>query len=91
MKHLIDILNLSTEEISEILDLAEDIIANPAKYAHACDGKQLATLFYEPSTRTRLSFESAMLSLGGSVIGFSEASSSSASSIMVFMIAITAF
>ncbi len=79
MKHLIDILNLSTEEISEILDLAEDIIANPAKYAHACDGKQLATLFYEPSTRTRLSFESAMLSLGGSVIGFSEASSSSAS------------
>ena len=78
MKHLIDILNLSTEEISEILDLAEDIIANPAKYAHACDGKQLATLFYEPSTRTRLSFESAMLSLGGNVIGFAEASSSSA-------------
>ena len=79
MKHLIDILSLSPEEINEILTLAEDIIANPAKYAHACDGKQLATLFYEPSTRTRLSFESAMLSLGGSVIGFSEASSSSAS------------
>lgn len=79
MKHLIDILSLSPEEINEILTLAEDIIANPAKYVHACDGKQLATLFYEPSTRTRLSFESAMLSLGGSVIGFSEASSSSAS------------
>ena len=79
MKHLIVILSLSPEEINEILTLAEDIIANPAKYAHACDGKQLATLFYEPSTRTRLSFESAMLSLGGSVIGFSEASSSSAS------------
>ena len=79
MKHLIDILSLSPEEINEILTLAEDIIDNPAKYAHACDGKQLATLFYEPSTRTRLSFESAMLSLGGSVIGFSEASSSSAS------------
>lgn len=79
MKHLIDILSLSPEEINEILTLAEDIIANPAKYAHTCDGKQLATLFYEPSTRTRLSFESAMLSLGGSVIGFSEASSSSAS------------
>lgn len=79
MKHLIDILSLSPEEINEILTLAEDIIANPAKYAHACDGKQLATLFYEPSTRTRLSFESAMLSLGGNVIGFSEASSSSAS------------
>ncbi len=79
MRHLIDILSLSPEEIDEILTLAEDIIANPKKYAHACDGKQLATLFYEPSTRTRLSFESAMLSLGGSVIGFSEASSSSAS------------
>ena len=79
MKHLIDILSLSPEEINEILTLAEDIIANPAKYAHACDGKQLATLFYEPSTRTRLSFESAMLSLGGSVIGFSDANSSSVS------------
>lgn len=79
MRHLIDILSLSPEEIDEILTLAEDIIADPKKYAHACDGKQLATLFYEPSTRTRLSFESAMLSLGGSVIGFSEASSSSAS------------
>lgn len=79
MRHLIDILSLSPEEINDILALAEDIIADPKKYAHACDGKQLATLFYEPSTRTRLSFESAMLSLGGSVIGFSEASSSSAS------------
>ena len=79
MRHLIDILDLSVEEINEILTTAEDIIANPAKYAHACAGKQLATLFYEPSTRTRLSFESAMLSLGGEVLGFSEASSSSAS------------
>lgn len=79
MRHLIDILDLSVEEINEILATAEDIIANPAKYAHSCAGKQLATLFYEPSTRTRLSFESAMLSLGGEVLGFSEASSSSAS------------
>ena len=79
MRHLIDILDLSVEEINEILAIAEDIIANPAKYAHSCAGKQLATLFYEPSTRTRLSFESAMLSLGGEVLGFSEASSSSAS------------
>lgn len=79
MRHLIDILDLSVEEINEILATAEDIITNPAKYAHSCAGKQLATLFYEPSTRTRLSFESAMLSLGGEVLGFSEASSSSAS------------
>ena len=79
MRHLIDILDLSVEEINEILATAEDIIANPAKYAHSCAGKQLATLFYEPSTRTRLSFESAMLSLGGEVLGFAEASSSSAS------------
>lgn len=79
MRHLIDILDLSVDEINEILATAEDIIANPAKYAHSCAGKQLATLFYEPSTRTRLSFESAMLSLGGEVLGFSEASSSSAS------------
>lgn len=79
MRHLIDILDLSVDEISEILATAEDIITNPAKYAHSCAGKQLATLFYEPSTRTRLSFESAMLSLGGEVLGFSEASSSSAS------------
>ena len=79
MRHLIDILDLSVDEINEILATAEDIIANPAKYAHSCAGKQLATLFYEPSTRTRLSFESAMLSLGGEVLGFAEASSSSAS------------
>ena len=79
MRHLIDILDLSVEEINEILATAEDIITNPAKYAHSCAGKQLATLFYEPSTRTRLSFESAMLSLGGEVLGFAEASSSSAS------------
>ena len=79
MRHLIDILDLSVEEINEILATAEDIITNPAKYAHSCADKQLATLFYEPSTRTRLSFESAMLSLGGEVLGFAEASSSSAS------------
>lgn len=79
MKHLIDPMDFSVEEIDQILNKADDIIANPAKYAEACKGKQLATLFYEPSTRTRLSFESAMLSLGGSVLGFSSASSSSVS------------
>ncbi|MBQ1242452.1 MAG: aspartate carbamoyltransferase [Oscillospiraceae bacterium] len=78
MRNLIDILQLSTQEIDEMVELATKIIANPAEYAHKCDGKILATLFFEPSTRTRLSFESAMLSLGGSVLGFSEASSSSA-------------
>ena len=77
MRNLIDITDLSVEEIDQLIATAEDIIANPAKYSHACDGKQLATLFFEPSTRTRLSFESAMLSLGGSVLGFSEANSSS--------------
>ena len=77
MRNLIDITDLSVEEIDQLIATAEDIIANPAKYSHACDGKQLATLFFEPSTRTRLSFESAMLSLGGSVLGFSEAASSS--------------
>ena len=66
------------EELDRLLDLANDIEANPAKYAHACTGKKLATLFYEPSTRTRLSFEAAMLNLGGSVLGFSSADSSSA-------------
>ena len=79
MKHLISPLDLSVEELDQLLDLAQDIEANPKKYAHACDGKKLATLFYEPSTRTRLSFESAMLNLGGSVMGFSSADSSSAS------------
>ena len=77
MRNLIDITDLSVEEIDQLIATAEDIIANPAKYSHACTGKQLATLFFEPSTRTRLSFESAMLSLGGSVLGFSEANSSS--------------
>ncbi len=79
MKGLIDIAQLSTEEIDALMETAEDIIANPAKYSDACRTKKLATLFYEPSTRTRLSFESAMLELGGSVIGFSDAQSSSVS------------
>ena len=79
MRSLIDILDLTTEEINDLVAVASDIIQNPAAYAHKCDGKILATLFFEPSTRTRLSFESAMLSLGGQTLGFSEASSSSAS------------
>ena len=79
MKHLISPLDLSVEELDQLLDLAQHIEANPKKYAHACDGKKLATLFYEPSTRTRLSHEAAMLNLGGSVMGFSSADSSSAS------------
>ncbi len=78
MKNLIDIMQMSTEELQELVDRAMDIIANPAKYADACRGKKLATLFFEPSTRTRLSFEAAMYELGGNVIGFSEANSSSA-------------
>lgn len=78
MKHLIDPMDLSVDEITEILDLSDKIIAAPAQYAHKCDGKKLATLFYEPSTRTRLSFEAAMLDLGGSVLGFSSAEASSA-------------
>ena len=78
MKHLIDILQLSTQEIDELVSAANDIIDHPAAYAHKCDGKILATLFFEPSTRTRLSFESAMLGLGGQVLGFSSANSSSA-------------
>ncbi len=78
MRSLIDILELSVEEIDGLLATAEDIIANPKKYSEVCHGKKLATLFYEPSTRTRLSFEAAMLELGGSVLGFSEAQSSSA-------------
>ena len=79
MRHLIDIMELSTEEIQQLIDCALDIIANPQKYAEACHGKKLATLFFEPSTRTRLSFEAAMYELGGNVLGFSEAQSSSAS------------
>lgn len=78
MKHLLNILDLSTEEISQLVAVAEDIEANPKKYEEACRHKTLATLFFEPSTRTRLSFESAMLSLGGNVVGFSNAASSSA-------------
>ena len=78
MRNLIDIMDLSVEELYELVATAEDIIANSEKYAEACRHKQLATLFFEPSTRTRLSFESAMLSLGGSVIGFSAAANSSA-------------
>ncbi|MGN0661482.1 MAG: aspartate carbamoyltransferase [Oscillospiraceae bacterium] len=79
MRSLIDILDLSVEEIDELINVANDIIANPQKYSSKCSGKKLATLFYEPSTRTRLSFEAAMYELGGNVLGFSEAQSSSAS------------
>ncbi len=78
-RHLLDTTDLSVEEIDQLIATAEDIIANPVKYQEACAHKQLATLFFEPSTRTRLSFESAMLALGGSVLGFSEANSSSTS------------
>ena len=76
-RNLIDIVDLTVEEIDRLIEVAEDIIANPVKYQDACAHKQLATLFFEPSTRTRLSFESAMLGLGGSVLGFSSANSSS--------------
>lgn len=79
MRHLIDPTDLTVAETEQIVALAEDIIANRAKYSEACKGKKLATLFYEPSTRTRLSFTSAMMELGGSVIGFSDANSSSVS------------
>lgn len=78
MRHLMSPLDFSVDELDKLLDLADDIEKNPQKYAHACDGKKLATCFYEPSTRTRLSFEAAMLNLGGSVLGFSSADSSSA-------------
>ena len=77
MKSLIDIVDLSVSEVEELIVLASDMIEHPAQYAEACRGKKLATLFFEPSTRTRLSFEAAMLDLGGRVIGFSDASSSS--------------
>lgn len=79
MKHLLSPLDLSATELEDLLNLARDISKDPKKYSHVCDGKKLATLFYEPSTRTRLSFEAAMLNLGGSVLGFSSANSSSAS------------
>lgn len=78
MRSLIDILDFSVEELNELIEVANDIIANPVAYSEKCKGKKLATLFFEPSTRTRLSFEAAMLELGGSVLGFSEANSSSA-------------
>ena len=79
MKHIISPLDLSVTELQEVLELAEEMIQDPKKYSDVCRGKKLATLFYEPSTRTRLSFEAAMLNLGGSVLGFSSADSSSAS------------
>lgn len=78
MRHLMSPLDFSVEELEKLMEMAGDIEANPEKYAHICDGKKLATLFYEPSTRTRLSHEAAMLNLGGSVLGFSSADSSSA-------------
>ena len=78
MRHLMSPLDFSVEELDQLLDLAGDIERHPETYAHACDGKKLATLFYEPSTRTRLSFEAAMLNLGGNIFGFSSAASSSA-------------
>ena len=78
MRSLIDILELTTKELDELIAVAEDIIENPSKYSESCKGKKLATLFFEPSTRTRLSFEAAMYELGGNVLGFSEANSSSA-------------
>lgn len=78
MRHLMSPLDFNVDELDKLLDLANDIEAHPEKYAHSCEGKKLATCFYEPSTRTRLSFEAAMLNLGGSVLGFSSADSSSA-------------
>lgn len=79
MKHLLSPLDLSVDETEDLLNLASRIAKDPEKFSHCCDGKKLATLFYEPSTRTRLSFEAAMINLGGSVLGFSSADSSSAS------------
>ena len=79
MRHMLNPLDFSLEETESLLELAADIEKDRFRYAHVCDGKKLATLFYEPSTRTRLSFEAAMLNLGGSVLGFSSADSSSAS------------
>ena len=79
MRSVIDILDLSVEELDQLIKTATDIIDNPAKYAHVCAGKKLATLFFEPSTRTRMSFEAAMYELGGNVISMASAASSSAS------------
>ena len=78
MRHLMSPLDFSVDELDKLLDLANDMESNPDKYAHLCEGKKLATCFYEPSTRTRLSFEAAMLNLGGSVLGFHSSDSSSA-------------
>ena len=78
LRHVMSPLDLSVQELDQIMDLAEDMEQNPEKYAHVCDGLKLATLFYEPSTRTRLSFESAMLNMGGQVIGFHSGNTSSA-------------
>ena len=78
-KHLIDPMDLSLEELDEIFELAHQIIQDPKKFSKVCDGKILATLFYEPSTRTRFSFEAAMMRLGGKILGFSEPNSTSAS------------
>lgn len=86
MRHLMSPLDLSVDELNTLLDLASDIEKHPDKYAHVCDDKRLATLFYEPSTRTRLSFEAAMMNLGGKVLGFSSADSSSASRVKVLPI-----
>ena len=83
MRHLMSPLDFSVEELDQLLDLASDIEKHPKKYAHACDGKKLATCFYEPSTRTRLSFEAAMLNLGGSVLGFASADSSKARAFLI--------
>ena len=77
MRHLMTPLDLTVEELDSLMEVAEDIKANPGKYAHACEGKILAALFYEPSTRTRLSFEAAMLHLGGKTMGFADATSKS--------------
>ncbi|MCI6638976.1 MAG: aspartate carbamoyltransferase, partial [Lachnospiraceae bacterium] len=78
MRHVMSPLDLSVEELDHIMELAADMEKNPEKYAHVCDGMKLATLFYEPSTRTRLSFETAMLNMGGNVIGFHSGNTSSA-------------
>ena len=78
MRHIMNALDLSKDELDDLISLAEQIMENPQKYAECCKGKKLATCFYEPSTRTRLSFEAAMINLGGSVLGFSSADSSSA-------------
>ena len=86
MRHLMSPLDLSVDELNTLLDLASDIEKHPDKYAHVCDDKRLATLFYEPSTRTRLSFEAAMMNLGGKVLGFSSADSSSLQRVKVLPI-----